>query len=303
MKIFLCLVVAVFAQTLGQERDWSNIREKWADFPSADYMPQHSPMPPMKRGTKDFRAVCGIPNSPQNRIVGGWEADVNEFPWMCALFISGGSFCSCSLIGDQWIVTAAHCADGAASFDIYLGTHNVRLANEPTRVVITSSDKYVHPNWNANTLAGDIALIKFPAPVEFNDNIRPICLPPSTDPNHSGDPVTLAGWGRPSDSISTISPVLRKTNSTVVPNADCSAIYGSIITGGIICTSVAEGHGTCNGDSGGPLSYINADGTFSQIGVTSFVASAGCEYGYPDGFTRMNGYLSWITAITGIITE
>ena len=82
-------------------------------------------------------AVCGIPNSPQNRIVGGWEADVNgmsfilfeifvyclkiqqliqmlrlEFPWMCALFISGGSFCSCSLIGDQWIVTAAHCADG-----------------------------------------------------------------------------------------------------------------------------------------------------------------------------------------------
>lgn len=52
---------------------------------------------------------------------------------------------------------------------------------------------------------------------------------------------------------------------------------------------------TFQGDSGGPL---NRNG--KTYGVTSFVASAGCESGLPDGFTRVVEFLDWIAGKTGV---
>jgi len=40
------------------------------------------------------------------------------------------------------------------------------------------------------------------------------------------------------------------------------------------------------GDSGSAMSVINANGQYTQIGVTSFVSSAGCASGNPDGYVR-----------------
>lgn len=40
------------------------------------------------------------------------------------------------------------------------------------------------------------------------------------------------------------------------------------------------------GDSGSAMSVINSNGQYTQIGVTSFVSSAGCESGNPDGYVR-----------------
>jgi secreted trypsin-like serine protease len=54
------------------------------------------------------------------------------------------------------------------------------------------------------------------------------------------------------------------------------------------------------GDSGGPLVYQESDGLYTQVGIVSFGAAAGCQLGYPAGFTRVTSYLSWISAITGL---
>merc|ERR1712142_1063787 len=39
---------------------------------------------------------------------------------------------------------------------------------------------------------------------------------------------------------------------------------------------------------------------WKQVGVVSFGASAGCEVGYPAGFTRVEYYLDWIMSETGM---
>ena len=45
---------------------------------------------------------------------------------------------------------------------------------------------------------------------------------------------------------------------------------------------------------------MQSDGRFTQVGIVSFGSSAGCEVGYPAGFTRVTGFLAWISALTGI---
>ena len=51
-----------------------------------------------------------------SRIVGGSQAESNEFPWQVSLqYRSGFSwyhFCGGSLIAPNWILTAAHCLEG-----------------------------------------------------------------------------------------------------------------------------------------------------------------------------------------------
>lgn len=46
----------------------------------------------------------------QSRIVGGVNAKEGEFPWMVYLYdLRQGQFCGGTLIGHEWVVTAAHC--------------------------------------------------------------------------------------------------------------------------------------------------------------------------------------------------
>ena len=60
-----------------------------------------------------FSDICGLENTGgSDKIVGGHEAKPNQFPWLVALFANAW-FCSASLISDEWVLTAAHCVDGA----------------------------------------------------------------------------------------------------------------------------------------------------------------------------------------------
>ena len=54
------------------------------------------------------------------------------------------------------------------------------------------------------------------------------------------------------------------------------------------------------GDSGGALVIQESDGVFTQVGVVSFVAAAGCQRGFPAGFARVTSFLNWISSVTGL---
>jgi len=265
-----------------------------------------------KKGTNfDLRATCGVEGPPAaGRIVGGHEAEEHEWPWQVALFIDDAWFCGGSLISENYVLTAAHCVDGASYFDIMAGAHNVRAASEPHRVEITSYNGWTHPQWDDSTLANDLALIELPSPIDFNDYISPSCMPEKGDTADENELVTVTGWGKPSDSAGGISPVLRMVSDLpCISNAECNSFYG-IVGDGIVCIDTTGGKGSCNGDSGGPLvmkagmrwkSGMTTPGQkWNQVGIVSFGSSAGCEVGYPAGFTRVEYYLDWIKSETGM---
>jgi secreted trypsin-like serine protease len=113
---------------------------------------------------KKKTGFCGQSKVASSRIVGGEEAVPHEFPWQVSVLIDGSGFCGGSLISPDWVLTAAHCADGAGRFTITLGDHD-RTVNEPSQVTVSSTTYTVHPGWNSATLADDLALIRLNQPV------------------------------------------------------------------------------------------------------------------------------------------
>ena len=197
-----------------------------------------------KKGTIDLRQTCGIEGPPTKMpfIVGGDEAVEGQFPWMASLFIDDAWFCGGTLISDSYILTAAHCADGATYADILLGAWDIREPDEPNRVQISSYEMVVHPGWNANDLSNDLALIVLPSPVDFTDYISPICLPASGDTADEGEKMTIVGWGKPSDSAGGISPTMRYVEVPVITNEYCNAVFGNVGEG-VVCVDTTGGQG------------------------------------------------------------
>merc|ERR1712152_87038 len=227
-----------------------------------------------KASAYDLQSECGIEGPPsKDRIVGGFEAEPNQWPWQVALFIDNAWFCGGALISENYVLTAAHCADGATYFDIMAGAHNVRESSEPHRVEITSFNGWTHPLWNSNDLSGDLALIELPSPLPMNDYISASCLPATGETLAVGSLVSVTGWGKPSDSAGGISPVLREVRDIpVISNSDCNDVYG-IVGDGVVCIDTAGGRGSCNGDSGGPLVQKaggkDAGDKWTRVGIVS----------------------------------
>lgn len=269
--------------------------------------PTSERFPGYKKGTKSMAYECGLAGpDPPTRIVGGQEATPHSFPWMAALFIDEKYFCGGTLISDEWVLTAGHCAHGASSIRLMLGAHNVRESSEEGRVEVISTDFFTHPDYNQISIHNDLALIHLPSPVEFNDIIRPICLPAHHESGEAwaNEDAIASGWGKPTDASTSISPVLRWVDTNTITNLLCALEFPTIINKNIICISGKNGKSTCNGDSGGPLYlYDSAATTYKQIGITSFGSSLGCAIGFHAGFTRPASYLEWIETETDILID
>ncbi|XP_061401170.1 serine protease 1-like [Musca vetustissima] len=236
----------------------------------------------------------------EGRITNGHEASVGQFPYQVGLSLkvssTASSWCGGSLIGHHWVLTAAHCTDGISSVTVYLGATE-RTSAEVTHTV-TKSDIIIHPHWNSRSLKNDISLIKIPS-VSYTSRIKAVELPKIANSysKYEGDTVVASGWGRISDSSSSVTNHLRYADMKVISNTECKKTFGNTITESNICVSTSGGISTCNGDSGGPLVLKSSK---VQIGLTSFGSANGCEKSHPAAFTRVTSYLEWIKEHTGI---
>ncbi|KAJ1523857.1 hypothetical protein ONE63_010413 [Megalurothrips usitatus] len=269
--------------------------------------PKPTPKPPVPvlpgptPAPEAMDASCGAKNGyqDQERIVGGQNADIGEWPWIAALFNNGRQFCGGSLIDSTHILSAAHCVAHMSSWDVArltvrLGDHNIRT-NSETRHVEKKVQRVVrHRGFDSRTLYNDVAILTLDSPVQYRHDIRPICMPGSGGQQYSGKTATVIGWG----SLRESGPqpaVLQEVNIPVWTNAECRQKYGNAAPGGIIDTFLCAGQASrdsCSGDSGGPL-MVN-DGRWTQVGIVSW--GIGCGKGqYPGVYTRVTSFMPWIT--------
>jgi len=75
-----------------------------------------------------------------------------------------------------------------------LGDHNIKTNNEVRHIERRVKKVVRHKSFNSRTLYNDVALLTLSEPVEFTEQIRPICLP-SGSQLYSGKTATVIGWG------------------------------------------------------------------------------------------------------------
>jgi PKD repeat protein len=230
-------------------------------------------------------------------IVGGNQTTPYSRPYQVALLMNGRQGCGGTLIGAQWVLTAAHCLDNAStsSLTVRVGAHSIRANDGET---IRVSQIITHQNWRgaSGIQSGyDIGVLRLATPA--SSSITPAALPTQAIGDQIaavGQYVTVSGWGLTYNQGSP-SDTLREVALPVISNSSCSSELGANVGNGVICGGGPNGTSACNGDSGGPFA-VQSNGKFYSIGTVSW----GRACSGATAFTRTTAYLAWIEQQTGI---
>lgn len=253
--------------------------------------------------------LCGLVASKTGRIIGGEESEYLQWPWMVSVrlaLVPGKLFahkCGGAIINSRWILTASHCIDKspAEAIRVRFAEHDLSHSNEKYRHFDRPVEKVIsHSQFDPDTFANDIALLKLTQPVEYSPAVKPICLADDEREMFTNRTAVTAGWGKtdPHGTI-TLGP-LRHGRLQVLSNQQCERQHRSSIP--IIFMCAAEnGIDSCEGDSGGPLmlkvtSREHDSPRWTAIGIVSW--GVGCaEPSHPGVYTRITTYKSWIRQV------
>lgn len=136
----------------------------------------------------------------------------------------------------------------ATEVQVILGAQDRTIVEpEQVRVTVGTAGIFVHEAWLSLLIRNDVALIRFPSPVTFTARIQPVALPTRTLANElfNGVIAVASGFGRFADNIQGSSPILRFVELPVITNLMCTLSFPGIVQPSNICTSGANGRGTC----------------------------------------------------------
>ncbi|XP_039621683.1 mannan-binding lectin serine protease 1 [Polypterus senegalus] len=266
--------------------------------------------------------VCGTPQFSRTkvqRISNGNFVARGVSPWIAMLSKNGLPFCGGSLVGNKWIVTAAHCLHDPldsensvvrssdlftpGSFQIILGKHRTR-SRDDTEQVFHYKTSILHPQYKANTLEFDVGLLELSEPAVLNNYIIPVCLPEEASQSdlQDGDMVLVSGWGK--QFLRRLPESLMEIEIPIVSHEVCEQGYSKLnrrISEDMLCAGEKEGgKDACQGDSGGPMVTLNKNsGRWYLAGVVSWGDGCGANDRF-GVYSNIMKSLQWIKNSTGV---
>ncbi|KRF97769.1 uncharacterized protein Dwil_GK27112 [Drosophila willistoni] len=282
MKTLLAFLVFVVALARGHHDNIDRTQELKRGFNIPDDIPD------LFGRVHDF---------PEYIIYNGYEAAEGSAPYIVSLETHNGTHtfvCGGSIIGDNWILTAAHCLTNRISAKIFYGS-NYYGKSEISHTVGKENLIY-HELFNPSiSFSFDIGLIRTPR-IEFTDKISKIALIHFIDGDDKlvGLNTKSCGWGY---FRGTVRPErLQCMNVNVISNEECDKRHIVSIYDDMLCTGRIDGKAVCDGDSGGPL--VTLSNPPILVGVNTFNERF-CDG--DSGYARVSFYLKWIQQITGIV--
>ncbi|KAM4041803.1 serine protease 56 isoform 2-T2 [Anomaloglossus baeobatrachus] len=245
------------------------------------------------------QAISSITNNtiPKGRIVGGSITSPGSWPWLVNIRLNGDLMCGGVLLGDVWVLTAAHCFNGNVNelhWTVVVGQYNLNK-EEKERRIYQVNRIITHPKFNQKTFNNDLALVELTNTVVASPRAIPVCLPTVPMDPTPGTSCYIAGWGSvyedgpPSD-------VVMEARVPVLSQELCRSFLGKdMLTSTMFCAGyLTGGIDSCQGDSGGPLTCQDPSSKqYIIYGITSWGDGCG-ERGKPGVYTRVTAFIDWI---------
>ena len=255
---------------------------------------------------RDDRSLAEDRSSSYPRVIGGQDSSADAWPWMVALVYSWieddsteAQFCGGALVGEQHILTAAHCVDGMWPQDIQVMVGIADLPFGPGER-LDISGVVIHPDYNPDTNEHDLALIKLKEPL----NSPTVALAIEEVGNRT--PAILLGWGQ-MDPDWPILPV-RLQEATVLLGSDsvCIGELGRYFKpASMLCAGVLsdvpgkQPRDACYGDSGSPLIIPTGADGWKVIGVASW--GFGCANPRARGvYAEVPAHIDFVTSFPDV---
>nr|XP_021193560.2 trypsin, alkaline C [Helicoverpa armigera] len=242
-------------------------------------------------------AVAAVPTSPQ-RIIGGTATTINNYPSIVALLYAASNndfrqSCGGTILNNRSILTAAHCPfrDTVWRWRVRIGSSFAHREGN----TLGFAAFIFNPNFNANTLDADIAIMQTSTNIQFSNVVQPGSIAGSNYNLVDNQVVWAAGWGVTTPHGWSGAEQLRHVQIYTINQAICRQRYAAAsrtITDNMLCSGILDvgGRDQCAGDSGGPLYHNNV-----VVGVCSF--GIGCAHPlYPGVNVRVSRFTSWIQA-------
>ena len=236
--------------------------------------------------------AAGLPAEipPRRDIQGGTETDPLLYPFMVQVRHSGVADCSGTLIRDDWVLTAAHCVDGASVTEY----ENIGSCISAVQVYHRGTSRFaceiaVHDSYDpfdpVDTYVYDVALVRIQP--FTSRTVRPVALAESTDSELAvtGVTATAAGFGP-----DVYTPILRTASWDI---ADCpDSLPASMVCAQASPQVIAE-----RGDSGSPL-LVERDDAWVQVGSLVATSTSASVVAY----TRLYTLAEWVRSVVGDTT-
>jgi secreted trypsin-like serine protease len=245
--------------------------------------------------------IKSISASEAIRIVGGEETKPHARPYQVSIQSTSGShFCGGSIIGDDLILTAAHCMEdvngNSPDMQVRVGAHSLTDGSGQVIQVATTYTHQEYPN-----LSKDVAVLKLTEKIS-DKNTQAIVLADelffSTNVT-AGSSMIVSGWGT-LESDGQSPDKLHEVSVPYVTNEVCNnaSAYDGQIQDTEICGGYAEGgKDSCQGDSGGPL-VVKDGNRFVQVGIVSW--GEGCAVAEKYGvYANVASLRAWIDSAVG----